>query len=783
MEDQSHVASVPHAADNVATTETATTEAATTEALRLATLYQYDVLDTPSEPEFDRVVELARTIFNTPIALVTLVDQERQWFKACYGLDIQQTDRNVAFCDYTIRTNGVMVVSDALEDNRFKHNPLVTGAPYIRFYAGVPLTMHNGSNIGSLCVIDSLPRSNFDVTAQQILVNLAAVVVDELELRLSTQRALEAQADTHKLSGELASFFELSPDLFCIVDGQGVFLQLNPAWEQSLGFTTEDLCGQPFWKLLHPDDRLISDTVLTELLKKNELTGFENRFRTQAGEYRWFCWSAKRDLATNQIYAVAHDVTDAHQTALALSELNDHLESLVAKRTEALEQANTKLYYDAVTDALTGLANRALFLERLEHVIDICKSHLSHKFAVLFLDLDRFKLINDGLGHTIGDAFLVAIAESLRSCVEPENVVARFGGDEFTILLEDVQDITEVVEVALCVQANVSAAFNVAAHVLHTTASIGIVFAGANYQTAEAVLRDADTAMYAAKAHGKACHVIFDETMRTKAVNLLSLENNLRYALVNDEFTVYYQPIVSLATSTVTGFEALVRWCHPDYGMISPGDFIPLAEETGLVIALDRWVLRQAVAQVARWRASYPELVVNVNLTSTQFEDSALPGELAALLAQHQLEPTALKLEITENTLMDSPDVSLAVLEQLHEHGIGLCVDDFGTGYSSLSYLLDFPVNTLKIDRVFTRQMLSNDASLELVKTIMTMAQNLHLTVVAEGVETPAQLAKLHALGCQQVQGYLFGKPQPAPEAARLLTTSFSKKYVDLKPS
>ena len=679
-----------------------------------------------------------------------------------------ETDREIAFCDHTIRDDEVMVIHDAQQDVRFKDNPFVTGEPHICFYAGAPLRTSNGSNLGSLCVLDSQPRASFGDLQKQQLQDLAAIVVDTMALRLSHEHLHEAQAEREHIAAELSGFFALSPDLFLIAKN-GRFIRVNPAWEALLGYRSEDICGLSLMTLVHPDDRERTAAALVQLEDNQTLTDLENRYLTKSGAYRWLRWSAKIDSNSKQIYAVARDITEQRATAQKLQELNNHLETQVDKRTEALEHANNKLYYHAFHDELTGLANRTLFLERLNNVIAACHDESEREFAVLFLDLDRFKLINDSLGHSIGDTLLTSLADILRDCVQPQDTVARFGGDEFTVLLPQAESIADITSLIACIQKRLSRAFEIASYRLHTTVSIGVVLGGDNYSDAEAVLRDADTAMYRAKADGKARFAVFHDDMRQDTLNLLVLDNNLRQALLREEFAVYYQPIVSLADKRLCGFEALVRWQHPEHGMINPSDFLPLAEETGLIQELDRWVLKQALSQLAAWHKVQPDLTMNVNLSSGQFDDKTLASYVAALVANARLEPYALKLEITEDALMGSPENSIVVLEELAEYGVSLCVDDFGTGYSSLSYLQQFPVDTLKIDRVFIHQMLLGDASLELIKTITTMAHNLGMAIVAEGIEEPAQLEQLLALGCEMGQGYLFAKPLPAEEAKGLL--------------
>ncbi len=455
----------------------------------------------------------------------------------------------------------------------------------------------------------------------------------------------------------------------------------------------------------------------------------------------------------------------------ALADANRKLEQRVAERTAELVKANEQLLYDAFHDSLTGLANRALFGDRLAHALEREKRDADNEFAVLFLDFDRFKVINDSLGHTVGDALLKGIAESLCNLVRPADTVARLGGDEFTLLLEDISGIDEAVKIAERIQRELLTPFQLGEHEVYTSASIGIVSSQIGYSSVGEVLRDADLAMYRAKSLGKARYALFDTEMRERALMLMTLESDLRFAVERRELQINYQPILSAQSDALIGFEALVRWHHPQYGLIAPSEFVPVAEESDLIIAIDRWVMREACTQVTAWQARYPAqppLTLSVNLSSQQFTRTDLVPLVGSVLEETGLQAEHLKLEITEGIMMSRSPAAQAVLNGLRELGVKLHIDDFGTGYSSLSYLQELPTDTLKIDRSFIEKM-DGRAGAELVSTILSMARTLGMHVVAEGVETPAQLEQLKRLQCDFVQGYLFSKPLDKDGAERFL--------------
>jgi diguanylate cyclase (GGDEF)-like protein len=430
------------------------------------------------------------------------------------------------------------------------------------------------------------------------------------------------------------------------------------------------------------------------------------------------------------------------------------------------------LVHDAFHDALTNLPNRVLFMDRLRRAILRAKRQENYRFAVLFLDLDGFKVVNDSLGHATGDQLLIAIGRRLEQGMRCGDTLTRLGGDEFAILADSIRDVSDAVQLAERVRNDLRAPFNVDGHEVFATASIGIALGTKDREQPEDLLRDADTAMYRAKALGKQRHVVFDQTMHTKVVERLRLETDLRKALQRDEFKVHYQPIIVLETGKIAGFEALVRWQHPERGPILPSAFIPVAEETGLILPLGLWVLRAACRQLHDWHSRSPELaslIMSVNLSSKQLAQPDLVEQIDQILRDTSIAPPYLKLEITESVIMEHPNSAAEVLKSLKERGIQLSLDDFGTGYSSLSYLHRFPIDTLKVDRSFINRLDGVDGDPVIVQTIVALAHNLGMEVVAEGVETEGQVERLKDMGCQFAQGYFFSRPVDGASASALL--------------
>lgn len=578
---------------------------------------------------------------------------------------------------------------------------------------------------------------------------------DGIATDITEQKQLEVQLCPE--NDLLQGIMQTSVAAITVVDTQGHIIFANARSQQVLGLTQSELVerryNSPTWKI----------------------TDF------QGGPFPEEQLPFQQVMATGQpVFDVQHAIEWENGTRKYLSingaplkDTDGTITHLVFSITDIThrKQVEAQLVHDALHDHLTGLPNRAFFIERVDHAIKLAKRNQDYLFAILFLDLDRFKVINDSLGHDVGDQLIRATAHQLETCVRTTDTVAHLGGDEFTILLEDIKSIKDATRIAERIQATLKSPFYLDNHQVFTSASIGIALSSTGYERSEEILRDADIAMYRAKESGKARHEIFDKIMHAHALKLLTLENDLRRALERHEFELYYQPITSLVTGTLTGFEALVRWQHPEHGLVSPAEFIPVAEDTGLIIPLGEWVLHEACRQLRMWQTQFPTpdpLKMSVNLSVKQIQEPDLIGQIDHILAETELDGRFLKLEITESVLMENAETVTKMLLQLRTRNIQLSVDDFGTGYSSLSYLHRFPVNTLKIDRSFVSKMNQKNRNAEIIRTIITLAHSLRMDVIAEGVETPEQLTELKLLKCEQGQGYLFSRPL-TKEAAGLL--------------
>ncbi|MGD0484151.1 MAG: EAL domain-containing protein [Gemmatimonadales bacterium] len=532
-------------------------------------------------------------------------------------------------------------------------------------------------------------------------------------------------------------------------------MYLSPRWKEMLGYAAaevEDRADEWFSRV-HADEQDTLRCALDEHLRgATPLFEHEHRIQHKDGSYRWV-------LARG----------------LAVRDRSGAFTRMAGSLTDITERkrAELQLQHDAFHDALTELPNRGLFDDLLGRSVGKLRRQPDYLFAVLYLDLDRFRVLNESLGHSHGDQLLVAVAKRLQTCIRPGDTAAHLGGDEFGVLLDGLKEPADATLVAERIQRELSLPYVLGGQEVFTTASIGIALSAPAYERPEQLLRDADLALYRAKALGKARSEVFNLGMHALAVAQLELETDLRRALEREEFRVYYQPIVALDSGSVVGFEALARWQHPVRGLLEPAAFIAAAEETGFIIPLGRWVLQEACRTVQALNASRPgkpALAVNVNLSPRQFRQPDLVDQVRAVLDETGLPPACLRLEITEGTVMEHAEPAMATLASLRTLGVQVHLDDFGTGYSSLSYLPRFEIDTLKIDRSFVNDMAGRGENAEIVGVIVTLAHNLGLQVIAEGVETPEQLAMLRDLRCGQVQGYLFSRPVAADEMPGLLT-------------
>jgi diguanylate cyclase (GGDEF)-like protein/PAS domain S-box-containing protein len=598
---------------------------------------------------------------------------------------------------------------------------------------------------GSWLEIEAVATNMVD---DPVLAGHVITVRDVTERREAALALAEAQE-------RFRTAFEQAPIGMALTSLDGQVMRANHELGRILGIDSEDLVGRSIGQFTHPDDVEVTNAELSRLRNgDNDRYRIEKRYLHREGRVVWASVSVSlvRDANGMPLYTVGQIEDITERKAIA----------------ERLEHA-------AIHDPLTGLPNRVLFMDRLEHALAV-STRRRRRVAVVFLDLDRFKFVNDSLGHAAGDRLIVAVADRLRSALRPSDTVARFGGDEFVVLCDDVVGEDAVLDITARMAAAVARPVLLPEGEVFVTASLGVAVSGRVGDSAESLLRDADTAMYRAKDQGRARTEVFDERTHERAVHQLRTGNDLHRALQRREFQVHYQPVVDVHTGTVAGFEALVRWQHPTRGLILPGDFIALAEETGLIVPLGAWVLEESCRQLASWQErsadDAPLLFISVNLSPRQLAEPTLPAEAARILERTGIDPGSVWLEITESTLMHDAESAISALRALRALGVHLSVDDFGTGYSSLSYLKRFPVEALKVDRSFVDGLGRESGDSAIVTAVITLAHALGLRAVAEGVETDVQLRELRTLECDMAQGYLFSVPKPASQVEHLLTVA-----------
>lgn len=569
---------------------------------------------------------------------------------------------------------------------------------------------------------------------------------------------------------------ENAADMIAVVDKRGHRVYNSPAYGKILGYGAEELAATSSIEQVHPDDR----ARVLEASQKAHLTGrgerLEYRIRHKDGTWR-----------------------DLESTSSAIPGADGEVEGLVIVNRDITERkrAEALLEHRAFHDGLTNLPNRALLLDRLQRAIAVSRRHRDFKFAVLFIDIDEFKVFNDSLGHTAGDELLIQIARRLTTCLRgadtvsrgvlttaqhslSDNTVARPGGDEFIVLAAELRDPSDAIRMSERIQERLAVPFSVSNQEIVISASIGIAFSSNNNAEAEEVLRDSEIAMYRAKESGKARYEVFDNGMQADAVKRLQLETDLRKALDANEFRVHYQPLVSLHNGQIVGFEALSRWQRPQ-GIVMPGEFIAVADEIGITVPMNRALLREACQQLLHWHSMFPSetpLAISVNVTARQFALPDLASQIGQVLQETGMDPHCVDLEITEDVAMDDAEKSAIVLSELKALGVRLSIDDFGTGYSSLCRLQRFPVDTLKIDRTFISHMDQNPETHEIVRAIIVLAHTLGLSVVAEGIENQGQMDMLKKIGCEKGQGYLFSRPSDPDTIQQLLARNQATPYV-----
>ncbi|WP_052050935.1 putative bifunctional diguanylate cyclase/phosphodiesterase [Leptolyngbya sp. KIOST-1] len=625
----------------------------------------------------------------------------------------------------------------------------------------LPFIVVSGT-VGEATAVEMMRAGAHDYVMKDNLSRLVEAVRREV-------REAQGRRDRRAALAELERTREL---LHLAIEGSGIGIwdwqvQTGEVWASDrcaalLGYSPSELGPariDTWQRFVHPDDWSRKKLALQRHFE-GETPGYDCEFRLRHRQGHWV-WVLDRGQVV--------EWDDAHRPLRMSGTYTDITERRLAEVEH--RRVADQVLFNSLHDALTQLPNRNLLMQRLELAIQRCQRHVRQRFAVLFLDLDNFKVINDSLGHLTGDEVLVVVAQKLRSLIRTTDLAARLGGDEFVLLIEDIDTLKEPLRLVERILQEIQQPLTVSGRDVFLNASVGIVMGGGDYHSPSEPLRDADIAMYRAKAQGRGRYVVFNESMHLKALQRLQLEQELRQAIDQGELVLYYQPIFQLETQAIAGFEALVRWQHPERGFISPDHFIPIAEETGLIVPLDRWVLTQAAQQLAHWHQRYPHcaaLTVSINFSVKDLLRSDLLSDLTRILDQTGLQGHHLNLEITESTLIEDIQTMVTILQQLKPHGFTVTIDDFGTGYSSLSYLHQLPVDALKIDRSFVMTMEASPHNSDIVETIITLSNRLGLAAIAEGVESQTQLEQLQRLGCELAQGYWFAKPL-SPAAAETL--------------
>jgi diguanylate cyclase (GGDEF)-like protein/PAS domain S-box-containing protein len=872
------------------------------EAQRLKVLHSLDLLDTEAELEFDELTTLAAEICNVPIALVSLVDENRQWFKSKVGLELAETSREVAFCAHSIlKPDEIMEIPDARLDQRFVDNPLVTEDPKIRFYAGAPLTTSNGHTLGTLCVLDYNPRT-LSTAQKSALEMLRLLVIRQIELRHSYMSLKNSQgklsAKNNRLESEVEEtaisleqevglrveseilsrrILDMALDAVISVDQTGKVIYWNPRAEFVFGYSAPYAQGKSLLDLVvEPREHAAIKERLNQFLSSGVKNVKADRFEMMAvrvdgqripievavialkryGEYVFTGFV--RDLTERDKYLeelrvsaitfnsqegiiIADGETKILRVNKAFVEITGYpAEEVVGTSPRLLHSdQHDRDFYDSIWksveesdgwegevwgrrkngdavplhltvtairdakgaacnyvlafsditrnkkdadeiynlaffDPLTGLPNRRLLMDRLSQSV-AASGRTGQKAALLFLDLDNFKNLNDTLGHDFGDLLLQQTAQRLKHSLRAEDTVARIGGDEFVIILQNLGEEgadapAQTEAVANKILSALNQPYSLHDHECFSSASIGVTLFESSESEVDELLKQADIAMYQAKKSGRNMLRFFDPEMQENITQRANLENALHNAVEKKQFQLYYQIQVDNKNLPV-GAEALIRWQHPVLGTVPPQDFIPLAEESGLIVPIGRWVIEAACAQIRRWQDNprTAGLTVAVNISPRQFYQVDFVDEVLECLAETGIDSELLKLELTEGLILDDVDAAIVKMNELRRAGVLFSLDDFGTGYSSLSYLTKLPLSQLKIDQSFVRNIGINDSDSIIIKTIIGMSQSLGFEVVAEGVESQHQYDFLEALGCQLFQGYLFSRPVAAGEFEELL--------------
>jgi diguanylate cyclase (GGDEF)-like protein/PAS domain S-box-containing protein len=837
---------------------------------RLLALYECEVLDTPADPLFDSITTLAARACEAPVALLSLIDQRRQWFKSNHGLaGIAQTPRDIAFCAHAILGDELLEVPDATRDSRFANSPLVVSDPKIRFYAGVPLRDPRGFALGALCVMDFEAR-NLTASQRQELESLARLAASLLEQRRGERKLRESEERFQaaaRATNDVIWDWDLATDLVWRSEN---FAQIVGAEVSSGPF---DIWTNRF----HPDEReRVHSGIRAAVAGGGQFWSDEYRLRAHGARYLYVydrgyiirdadgkavrmvgCMvdiTARREaeqqvlerekrqkliadlgqraladpdadtLMANAVRLVSETLGFEHCRVLELAqgglsllsrasvgsapdapEVGSRLAALIsgpqgpfgllevrsstAGRVNAevtnfvqsvaniigtalaRRRADEQLAYAAQFDTLTGLPNRQLFRDRISQSIARAQRK-NRPIAVVVLNLDGFKLVNNGHGHATGDQVLVQVAERLISCVTAYDSVSRLGADEFAITLSNIEEVEEIVPVLQRVLHSMAQPFDLVEGEVFISATAGVAIFDTDGGDAHTLIKNAELAMHRAREKGRNIYEFFAPEMNQRGLERMRLERGLRRALERGEFLLHYQPKVSAATGKLCGAEALLRWQHPERGLVPPGEFVPILEETGLIVPVGFWVIETACEQLRRWeRAGIHVESIGINLSARQFQQPHFDAHVRRIIEASGLPPGKIELEITESMLMHDPAQAIQTLTRLKQSGVSLAVDDFGTGYSGLSYLKQLPLDSLKIARNFISNVTQDADDAAIALAIISLAHNLGLEVVAEGVETEAQARFLATHRCNYLQGFYFSQPLDADAYGRLEAT------------
>jgi diguanylate cyclase (GGDEF)-like protein/PAS domain S-box-containing protein len=704
------------------------------EEARLEALAQYDLHTIKSVDTYLPLMQLARDLFGVSASCLSIVERDRQFFVVQSGFDLRETSRETSFCAHAILRNELLVVLDAALDPRFLGNPLVTGVPGVRFYAGVPLLSPSGHAIGTMCIADSKPRNAFDDNARRQLLEIAALVLDKLEIR---------RLDLARQAGQIRfeTIAAASPDGIICADSDGVITFWNQAAAVLFGHTAEAAVGHSI------------DLIVPERLRNGQDGGLRRIVRGDP---------SRMVGRTVELNALRKDGSETPiEFSLSMWDSGDSVGFGAVVRDISQRRADEdRLFRLAHLDPLTELPNRAVLRSRIDHL-----GQGPDLASILVIDLDGFKNVNEGIGYTSGDRVLKEIGRRLIACVRATDTVSRLGGDEFALLLIGVGDHRRAAAIADAAIDAIAQPMVIDGHTLTISASAGIASFPNDGSSTDDLLANADLALYQAKAEGRHCRRVFTPALRIAAVRAREQENDLRHAYERREFEVFYQPQVRLSDGALVGAEALLRWRHPQLGLISPVDFMAALDRSPFSAQVGEWVLNTACAQAAAWRrGGVPHFRVGVNLFGSQFRAGDLVFKIRTALADHELPGSALDLEITENIILTQDEFMIRPLRELREAGVGIAFDDYGTGYASLSMLKRCPITTLKVDQTFVRGMCGSAEDAAIVRAILYLGSSFGFGVIAEGVETTEQAETLTEAGCQEAQGYLYGRPVPAKD-------------------